>query len=388
VVTVRVALGVKPSERSGRPPANLALVIDTSGSMEGKAIEDARSAAVTLVDSLSPKDRLAIVVFNSKTETLLPSTVLDDADMKDVHQKLAALRAEGTTDMAAGMQAAIAEVSAHVDPEAVNRVILLGDGVPNDETPMEALTESAAQHGISITALGLGPDYNETLMGKMAQVTGGRFQYVADSSKVASFFKEEVARLQKTYARDAWLELATGPGVTIESVIGQEIQRTPTGVRVHVGDLALGEKMDVFAKVALAGRKDGAPVELMDAVLRYHEGTGGAQKEKRAFVGVRASKDRAKIDAGRNADVEAGAKQAQQAADTLEEIRHARATDTPKPSPAAAVFPSPSLAAPADYAPTSMAPPKGVNARRPSPAAPPEMLRKQHDEAMQILQKH
>src|SRR5271169_2877781 len=70
-LTVRVALGVSAIERSGRPPANLALVVDTSGSMEGKPIEDARAAAVALVDSLSPKDRLAIVVFNSKTEVLL-----------------------------------------------------------------------------------------------------------------------------------------------------------------------------------------------------------------------------------------------------------------------------------------------------------------------------
>jgi Ca-activated chloride channel homolog len=380
VVTVRVALGVKPMERSSRPPANLALVIDTSGSMEGKAIDDAKSAAIALVDSLSPKDRLAIVVFNSKVDTLLASTLLDDADKKDVHKKLAELRAEGTTDMAAGLQVAIGQVTSHLDPETVNRVILLGDGVPNSEGPIEGITQSAAAQGVSITALGLGPDYNETLMGKMAQVTGGKFQYVADSSKVASFFKEEVGRLQKTYARDAWLELSAGPGVLISGVIGQESVRTGTGaVRVHVGDLALGEKMDVFAQLVVTGAKDGANVELVDAVLRFNEGTGGTPKERRAFVGVRASKDPTKIEAGRNADVESGAAKARQAADTLEQIRLARASDgapatAPSPSPGA----SPGMPMPQTAKPRRMA----------MDMAPPQELRKQHDEAMQVLQKH
>ena len=380
-LTVRVALGVAPIERNGRPPANLALVVDTSGSMEGKAIEDARAAALALVDSLSPKDRLSVVVFNSKTDVLLPSTLLDDADMKEVRAKLHEMRAEGTTDMAKGLEAGIQQVTSHLDPEGVNRVILLGDGVPNDEGPIDAMVQGAAARGVSVTALGLGPDYNETLMGRIAQVSGGKFQYVADSSKVASFFKEEVGRLQKTYARDAWLDLTAGPGVTVLSTIGQEIVRTPTGVRVHVGDLALGEKMDVIVKLAVTARKDGAVVELMDGVLTFNEGLAGTQAERRVFVGIHATEDANKLAKGKNADVENAAARAQQAADTLEQIRLARESDVPKPaSPVSAggggggIQPS----APLTARPRSQA----------FPAPAPADVRRQHDEAMNVLQKH
>jgi Ca-activated chloride channel homolog len=381
-VTAEISVGVKPLDRSGRPAANLALVVDTSGSMEGKAMEDARSAALALVDSLSPKDRLSIIVFNSRAELLLPSTLLDDADLKDVRGKLRAMRAEGTTDMASGLAMGVREVSAHIDPEAVNRVILLGDGVPNDESQIAQLTANAGQSGISITALGLGPDYNESLMGRMAQVTGGRFQYVADSSKVPSFFKEEVARLQKTYARDAWLELAAGPGVTIDDVVGQEVERSGNSVRVHVGDLALGEHMDVVVKLSTAGRKDGAAVELLDAVLRFNEGVGGARSERRVFLGTHATGDDAKLATGKNVEVERAASRAKEAADTLEAIRQARASDVKAPvTPPAQSYrgggapsPSPSPAAAVDHAAFD----------REAPA----VVRKRHDDAMQVLQKH
>jgi Ca-activated chloride channel family protein len=364
----RVAINVAKLDRTGRPPANVALVVDTSGSMEGKPIEDARAAALALFDALSAKDRLAVVVFNSKTETILPSTPIDDADIGDVKKKIRAIKAEGTTDMASGLQAGINEVTAHLDPEGVNRVILLGDGVPNDETPIAAMAESAGTRGVSITALGLGDDYNETLMGRIAQTTGGKFQYVADSSKVTSFFKEEVGRLEKTYARDAWLDIATGPGVHVSDVVGQQYVPTGKGVRVHVGDLALGEKMDVVVKLAVDGRKDGATIELMDAVLRYSEGVGAMQGERRAFVGLHATGDKGKLASGKDANVEDVAAKAQEAADQLEQIRAARASDVPHPSPASPVSP-------------------GAGAHVAPQAAPPALVRQQHDSAMQVLQK-
>jgi Ca-activated chloride channel family protein len=283
--------------------------------------------------------------------------------MSEVRAKIRGIRAEGTTNMAKGLEMALHEVAKNLDPESVNRIVLLGDGVPNDESQIPALSQTAVASGISITALGLGPDYNETLMGKVAQVTGGRFQYVEDSGRVSSFFKEEIGRLEKTYARDAWLEIAAGPGVTIENVIGQETVREANGaVRVHVGDFALGEKMDVIAKVLIGARKDNTPVELVDAVLRYTEGTGGTQVERRVFVGIHTTGDPQKLTQGLDAHVFELAKGAQRAADKLEEIRRARESDVPKGSPA------PPLAS--------------------APGSRAGALKTQHDDAMQTLQRH
>ncbi len=104
---------------------------------------------------------------------------------------------------------------------------------------------------------------------------------------------------------------------------------------------------------------------------------GGAQNERRAFLGVHATADGAKLAAGANADVVRAAAQAREAADTLEAIRLARASDAPKPAPGAAA------------APRDAVKPRAFN---PAPASaeldPPDKVRKRHDEAMQVLQKH
>jgi hypothetical protein len=103
----------------------------------------------------------------------------------EVKAKIAAMRAQGTTDMASGLRKWLDEVRSHIDPKGINRIVMLGDGDPNDEAPIRPLAQEAGSAGISITALGLGADYNETLMGAIAQLSGGRFRFGEDSTKVA-----------------------------------------------------------------------------------------------------------------------------------------------------------------------------------------------------------
>jgi Ca-activated chloride channel family protein len=227
--------------------------------------------------------------------------------------------------MAAGLRAGIDEVVQHLDPHGVNRVVLLGDGVPNDEGPIRALAESAGHQGVTVTALGLGPDYNETLMGAVAQLSGGRFHYVEKSDQVAETFKNEVLRLQSVYARNATLELTPGPGVRIEAVVGQPMARSGNGVRVSVGDMSRDETRDLIVRLTTDPHHDGAPVELLDAVLSFDDALGsGTRAERRLFFGARATSKDAELEAGRVREVEDAAAIIQAAAATVDAIQKAR----------------------------------------------------------------
>ena len=320
----RIGLSTERRTSNERPPVNVALVVDTSGSMEGRAIEDARAASLALLDSLSKEDRISVVVFHSKAEVLLPSTRIDDADMKELRQKIAGMKAQGTTEMSAGLRLALNEVEKNLVQQGVNRVVMLGDGVPNDDHLVESLTAEATSRGISITTLGLGNDYDEILMGRIAQQSGGKFSYIEDSTKVASFFKEEVVRLHKVVAKNAVLELRPGPGVVVQNVVGRPASRSDRFMTVHLGDLTLGEQQEIVVELAANPTKDGSTVEALDAVLRWQDGIGGESHEERVFIGAKATVDEARIAAGKDEKVAEAAARAKDAATTLQKLEEQR----------------------------------------------------------------
>lgn len=324
-VVARIRIGTRAPADRPRGPANLALVIDTSGSMEGQQIKDAREASLAMIDALQVGDRLAVVLFHSKAEVLLPSTVLDEDSRAEVKAKIASMKAHGTTDMASGLRRGLDEVKAHLDPNGINRVVLLGDGEPNEEAPIRPLAQEAGSSGVSITALGLGADYNEGLMGAIAQLSGGRFRYVEDSTKVATFLKEEILRLQGVYAKNAVVQLTTGPGVRIESVVGQTVERTATGARVSIGDISKNDTRDLVVRLSAEGRKAGVVVELLDAVMTFDDATGsGGRLERRVFLGARSTADEQEIAKGRDRSVDLTAALVQAAAITVEALEAAR----------------------------------------------------------------
>ncbi len=331
LVTARITIDTRTKTPIARPPIDVVLCMDTSGSMEGKPIDDARRAALSFVDALQPGDGFALVTFDSTVEHVVSPKQIVKADLPDIRARIGKISAKGTTDMASGMQAAFEDSQRIYDATRVNRIVLLGDGVPNDATPIKALAQASASRGVGISTVGLGPDYDEILMGEVAQLSGGRFRYADDSSKVAKFFDEEIVRIAQVSAKGATLELTAGPGVIVTSVIGQEIARVGNVVRVYLGDISLGSQRDLYVRMKTGPHRDGASVELLDAVVRYT--AEGVAHEQRVFIGAHATSDSVKLAAEKDLDVEKGAEVAQQAADKIDAIRKAHDSDKAKAPP-------------------------------------------------------
>lgn len=326
-MTIRLRVGARALKNAPKAPVNLALVVDTSGSMEGEMIEDAKKASLALLDSLSPGDTLAVVAFHSRAEVLSPATRIDAKNAAKIREQIGKMKAHGTTDMAGGLRAGIDEVVKGLRADGVNRIVLLGDGVPNNESPMLGLAQSAGQSGIAVTTLGLGLDYNETLMNAVAQRSGGKFHFVRDSGAVASVFKEEVLRLKRVVGKNASLKLSPGPGVVIKSVVGLPVSMSGTDTVVMLGDMSEGDQRDVIVRVAAAGRRAGSVVELFDAAVGFDvtNGFASAHIEERSFVSVRATADQEELSAGRDLDVERSAARISVADRIVQAIAAARA---------------------------------------------------------------
>ncbi|MBK8241051.1 MAG: VWA domain-containing protein [Deltaproteobacteria bacterium] len=115
---------------------NLGLLLDTSGSMAGEPIEQARAAVHALVNELRPQDRLTVVTFDSRAQLVQASATIDDVDLRSLHARIDEIRAEGTTDLAAGLGTLLAQLNASPTVGDLDRIVIVGDGVPNDARPI------------------------------------------------------------------------------------------------------------------------------------------------------------------------------------------------------------------------------------------------------------
>ena len=324
-VVARLRVGTRPMPNRRRPPLNMAVVIDTSGSMRGQPIEDAKAATLELLGLLADDDRLSIVAFHSETEVLLESTLLDPEARGRARDAIGHIEAHGTTDMAGGVTAGLQQVLLNRAGESINRVVLLGDGIPNDASTIPNLARSAGSNGVAISALGLGLDYDETLMGELAQLSGGHFHYLENSDTVASVFHDEVVRLERVVARNAAMTLQPGPGVIISSVVGQQMAGERTSLSIALGDISEGETRDIIVRMRVPARREGSVVELLDARLNFIDAVDEAGALRRdVFLGADATTSDEQLTAGRNDEVMHAAEQATAAEATIQAIRVVR----------------------------------------------------------------
>jgi len=324
-VYARIRLTTLARPERARGPVNVALAMDTSGSMEGAPIEEARKAALQMIDSLKDGDRLAVIAFHTRTEVLLPSTELDSESRAKVRERVQGMQAQGTTDMSGGLDAALSEVQAHFTAKGVNRVVLLGDGIPNNPSPIEGSARRALESGIAITTLGLGLDYDETLMGKIAEISGGRYRFIDSAEKVAGFFREELQRIDTVYGRNASAALTAGPGVRIDAVVGMQ-ETSPGGAAyVPLGDIARGDTRDILVRMTVTPRKAGVPIELLDAMITFDDALESAGRlERHVYLGAHTVEEEAKVVAAKKPAIELAAALAEASATTLRALELAK----------------------------------------------------------------
>ncbi len=327
-VLARLRVAAGKIDRSERPPLDVALVVDTSGSMEGAPIEDARNAALALLEGLRKGDRLTVVTFDSKAELLVPTVVLDPKSRAAARASMLGMQARGTTDLAAGLQLALTQLASVHDVARARRIVLLSDGVPNDATAIPTLAESARVQGSAITALGFGLEYDETLLAELARRTGGRFHRIAGDERIAAAFTDELLRMDQAIAGNVVLSLRAGPGVRLRGIVGRaELPPGSVNGAITLSDLSEGQSLELYVELDTTGHREGATVELLDVQLDYDERTVSAGRlQCEAFLSLPSSKNA--TEAGeRDRELERGGARARAAAATLDAVARSRGGD-------------------------------------------------------------
>lgn len=307
-----------------RPPVHVGLVIDASASMGGAPIGAARAAAAELIEALHEGDRLTVVTFHSRADLVVENVEIDDDTREESLEKVAAIEARGTTDLAAGLSTALQDLSPHVSQGRVTRVVLLSDGVPNDASTIPYAVDQANGMGVTITALGFGLDYDETLLASIAQQTGGTFHFLAEPEDLVPVFRAENLRLSGIAAQNITLSLTTGPNVDLLEVVGQSFALPQPSLDLGLGDLSRGEERTVVVRLRVGAHRDGATVELLDGRLSYSDPKTGEYVECDVFLSAHAEADEARLAVAMDPAVESEIKNAEVAAITLSAVSMAR----------------------------------------------------------------
>lgn len=240
-----------------RVPANLVVVIDRSVSMSGTKMSDAVRAARALVDALHPEDRLAVVDYGSDVSTFA-STRADPAGKERLHAYLRTVGVSGSTNISGGLEAGALAVREHQGQFSNNRLVLLSDGQPTvgitDAEGLARIVSRIREEGVTVTALGVGADFDERLMAGLADAGGGFYGDIADSARLGEVFARELDQASRLVARDVELKLEVPAGVRVEEVLGRPFTRDGDGARLRLYDLSGGLANRLVVRFSVHGQ--------------------------------------------------------------------------------------------------------------------------------------
>jgi Ca-activated chloride channel family protein len=250
-----------------RPPLNLALVIDRSGSMAGRPLHEAKRCAVHVIERLTPRDRVALVMYDDAPAVIAASQAV--TDRQALADKVGRVHSGGCTNLHGGWLAGAEQVSPHLQKDTISRVMLLSDGLANRGlTDREAIFDqcsSLAAAGVSTSTYGLGNQFDEELLTGMARAGSGNAYYGQSAEDLMDPIEEELQLLAALCARKVQVAFDGPAGATVEVL--NALRRPGPGV-VDLPDLAYDSQAWVMLRIRIgrerfADRMAGAKFALL-----------------------------------------------------------------------------------------------------------------------------
>ncbi len=263
--------GYEMENTNERTPSNISIVLDKSGSMSGDKIEKAIEAAMLAVDILDRNDILSIITYSDSVEVLVPATKV--SDKRYLKRKIASIQAGGSTALFAGVSKGADEIEKFFDPNKVNRVILLSDGLANvgPESPaaLGDLGSSLRRIGISVTTIGLGLGYNEDLMARLAQKSDGNHAFVENSRDLTRIFEYEFGDILSVVAQDVNIRINCKDGIYPIRVLGREADIIGNTVYTSLNQIYSNQEKYLLLEIDVNPFSDGDEVTIADVELSY-----------------------------------------------------------------------------------------------------------------------
>lgn len=259
---VSIGLQGKKVALDNVPPSNLVFLLDVSGSMnDARKLPLLKDALRILVNQLTAKDRVAIVVYAGGSGLVLPST----SNRGEILNALNNLESGGSTDGGQGIRLAYKVALDNFIQNGNNRVILATDGDFNvglkSDDELVKLIENKRQSGIFLSVLGFGTgNLNDSMMEKLADKGNGNYAYIDSQEEARKALGEQAAGTLYTIAKDVKIQVEFNPAkVAGYRLLGYEnrllANRDFNDDKKDAGEIGAGHSVTALYEIVPAGQK-------------------------------------------------------------------------------------------------------------------------------------
>jgi Ca-activated chloride channel family protein len=256
---LRVGLQTRGEDSETRKDVALTFVIDTSGSMaEPGRLDLVQDALHYLVRQLRPTDAVALVTFNDRARIGIGMTSVRELESLD--GAINRLTPGGSTNLESGLVTGYQVARDGFRSGATNRVILLSDGLANvgntEADPILRRVRAEADKQISLLGVGVGSQYGDSLMERLADKGDGYVLYVANRSQARDAFVKHLPANISLRALDAKAQV-TFDSETVDAyrLVGYDDRRLSASAfrndRIDGGEVGAGHAVTALYIVRL-----------------------------------------------------------------------------------------------------------------------------------------
>jgi len=295
-----------PPIHRGRPPVNLAIVLDRSGSMTGRKLSKAKEGAITALRRLSSEDIFSLVAYNHLVHTVVPARSVHY--LETIEGEIRQIRAGGNTALFGGVSQGASEVRRHLNEDFVHRVILLSDGLanvgPNTPEDLGRLGAALIKERISVTTVGVGTDYNEDLMTRLSQNSDGNTYFVESSADLPRIFASELGDVLNVVAQEVRIIIRLADNVRPLRIIGRDGRIREKSIEFNLNQLYGNQEKYALVEVEIIGGRDGESREIAHVDTIYHNPFTHRQDTSSDRLMARFASNRSKVEQSININVQ------------------------------------------------------------------------------------
>lgn len=288
-----------------RPPLNVSIVLDRSGSMSGEKIAQAQAGAQEIIKRLDKRDLVSLVSYSNQAVTNIASTSASETEV--FNKAVQSIHAAGSTALYAGVNQGAAEIRKGYEGDYFHKIIVLSDGLANvgPQTPedLERLGRALGGEGMSVCTVGLGDGYNEDLMCKLAMATQSHPYYVAEAKDLPEVFAAEIGDTLNMVGKAAEIRIQCAPGVWPVRSIGIDLEIEGSEATGEYRMLYTGREKFVMLELEVEPSLAESTRELAQVTATYHDLIHDRETTLRDSVEMTFVRNLEKVESARNLSV-------------------------------------------------------------------------------------